>query len=342
MKPKMKPIVCALSLSLLLPATQARAAASAAQSSTEPPTVLRVRAEPAPQQQGMLDLARALAQAPETEANWLETNSDRSLTLYQPAIQAEPTGAIILLPDEHSHPDWPEDLHPLRLGLARHGWDTLAIALPRSQPDPLPPRTRPAAGTSAPDSAAASGAQPSGEASAALSTPVDATPQDTEIAPMELYAERVIRLCEAAIRHLQSRQRDYVIFLGTGTGATWAARCAREFQQSHLLGLALLNARQPGATAAPQLTQLLTELKLPVVDIYQASEGATEQARLRNNSARRAVLQSYHQRPLPAQLPADNGALLLREVRGRIQRYLMPMPIIRQDPDTPAEQPPGR
>lgn len=338
----MKPILCALTLSLLLPAALAQAAASTAQTTVEsdpeasPAVALRERVEPTPQQQGMLDLARALLLAPETEANWLETNSDRSLTLYQPASQADPTGAVILLPDEHSHPDWPQDLHPLRTGLARHGWDTLAVALPRSAAMPVPPRR-----FSSSNSAAVSGAEPSVTDQTDPQNTADATTQDTEITPMELYAERVIRICEAAIRHLESRQHDYLIFLGTGTGATWAALCAQEFQQSHRLGLALLNARQPAAQGAPQLTQLLTELSLPVVDIYQISYMASEAARLRGNSARRALLESYHQGTLPEILPADNGALLVREVRGRIKRYLMPPPMVNQDAE-PAEQQPGR
>lgn len=341
MKQNMKPVIWALGLSFLQPALQAQAAASAAQSSTEP-LALRERVEPAPQHQGMLDLAGALAQAPETEANWLETNSDRSLTLYQPASQAEPTGAIILLPDEHSHPDWPQDLHPLRMGLARHGWDTLAIALPLAPPEAVPLRSLPATMANPLGTEDAPGIQSDAQATTESPLAAQANTQDIEIAPLELYAERVIKICEAAIRHLESRQRDYLIFLGSGTGATWAARCAREFQQNHALGLALLNARQPAAAGAPQLTQLLTQLNLPVVDIYQANALAEESARLRANSARRAVLQSYHQRPLPALLPADGGAMLLREVRGRIQRYLMPMPGSEPEPETPAEQPPGR
>jgi hypothetical protein len=341
----MKPILCALTLSLLLPVVMAQAAASAAQTNVESdpqsspetssPAALRERVEPTPQQQGMLDLARALEQAPETEANWLETNSDRSLTLYQPASQAEPTGAVILLPDEHSHPDWPRDLHPLRTGLARHGWDTLSVALPRSAATPVPPRS-----FVSNSSAAASGAEPSN--ADASSNGIDGAAQDTEIAPVELYAERVIKICEAAIRHLESRQHDYLIFLGTGTGAVWAALCAREFQQSHQLGLTLLNARQPSAAGAPQLKQLLTELSVPVLDIYQLDQVAIVAARLRGNSARRALLQSYHQGTLPEILPADGGALLVREVRGRINRYLMPAPMMNQGATEPAEQQPGR
>nr|WP_067298920.1 DUF3530 family protein [Marinobacterium profundum] len=328
----MKPILCALTLSFLLPTTLVQAAASAADTSLESssPVALRERVEPAPQQQGMIDLARALAQAPETEVNWLETNNDRSLTLYQPASEAEPTGAVILLPDEHSHPDWPQDLHPLRTGLAHHGWDTLSVALPHNTATDVPARSFTSDINADPDNTDQANPQ----------NATDATTQDTEITPMALYAERVIKICEAAIRHLESRQRDYLIFLGTGTGATWAALCTREFQQNHLLGLTLLNARQPATAGAPQLKQLLTELSVPVLDIYQMGYMANEAARLRANSARRALLESYHQGTLPEILPADDGALLVREVRGRIKRYLMPVPMIKQDAE-PAEQRPG-
>lgn len=337
----MKPTLCILTLSLLLPACLSQAAESAAQSSidTSPSAALRPRVEPAPQQQGMLDLARALSLAPETEANWLETNSDRSLTLYQPANQAEPAGAVVLLPDEHSHPDWPQDLHPLRTGLARHGWDTLSIALPPATPMPVPPRSR----TDAADPGAVEAVTAEADgADAALQQTAETQTQESAIPPMELYAQRVIKICEAAIRHLESRQRDYLIFLGSGTGATWAALCAREFQQSHPLGLTLLNARHPATPGAPQITQLLAELDIPVLDIYQTNAPAAESARLRTNSARRAALQSYHASQLPGQLPDDAGALLLREVRGRIQRYLMPRPLTRPAAAQADEQQPGR
>lgn len=334
----MNPLLRALTLSLLLPGSLAQAAASGAAASAPPDSdakgSTRLRAEPAPQQQGMLDLARVLASAPETDVNWLETNSDRSLMLYHPASQPTPLGAVILLPDEHSHPDWPTDLHPLRIGLTAHGWDTLSIALPQTGPPQIPQRSLPpTTGAGAPP---ASGddtklAQPAANASVS---------EDTEIPPMELYGERVVKICEAAIRHLESRQRDYLIFLGSGSGATWAALCTREFQDTHPLALVMLNPRQPGTPDAPVLTGLLAELGTATLDLYQNDAASIQAAQLRANSASRAALEHYHPRRLPRLLPGDGGDLLLREVRGRIKRYLMP-------PDTATvsatpEQPPGR
>ena len=321
----MNPLLRALILSLLLPGALAQAAASGAEASAPPDSdakgSTRLRAEPAPQQQSMLDLAQVLASAPETEVNWLETNSDRSLMLYHPANRPTPLGAVILLPDQHSHPDWPPDLHPLRIGLTAHGWDTLSIALPQTDPPPVPPRSLPPA-TGA-DAQPGPGddtnlVQPAVNANASVS-------EDTEIPPMELYGERVVKICEAAIRHLASRQRDYLIFLGSGSGATWAALCTREFQATHPLGLVMLNPRQPGTPDAPLLTGLLAELDTATLDLYQNDAASIEAAQLRANSASRAALENYHQRRLPRLLPGDGGDLLLREVRGSIKRYLMPL-----------------
>jgi pimeloyl-ACP methyl ester carboxylesterase len=42
-----------------------------------------------------------------------------------------PTGrAVILVHGIGAHPDWPEVIHPLRVGLPEHGWATLSIQMP--------------------------------------------------------------------------------------------------------------------------------------------------------------------------------------------------------------------
>ncbi len=42
-----------------------------------------------------------------------------------------PTGrAVILAHGIGAHPDWPEVVHPLRVGLPEHGWSTLSIQMP--------------------------------------------------------------------------------------------------------------------------------------------------------------------------------------------------------------------
>lgn len=311
--------------SLTLAVTAVHGAASGAESSPVGEPIMRTRVEPAPQAERMAALALRLS--PETEAVWLETNSDRTLTLYYPAVQPEPHGALVLLPDEHRHPDWPTDLHPLRIGLAQHGWDTLAISLPQAPAPRVPPRTLFASA-----SMAASSAEPS---------PPD-RPLDNGT-PMETYGERVDKICEAALRHLESRQRTYLILLGSGSGAAWAAQCAERFQQGRDLGLVLLDARRSDTPGAPDLATLLPQLKMPVLDLYRPPLGGAEpgpEAQRRARTASRAALADYHQSPLPAWNP--DGDWLLREVRGRIERYLMPPePPKTTEPEATADQRPG-
>ncbi len=356
----MNPILCILTLSFLLPGTAALAATASAAATGSPDTVkidaaaadnstfgssMRGRTEPSPQQQSMVDLARLLA--PDTEANWLETNSDRTLSLFYPATEPVPLGAVILLPDEHSHPDWPEDMHPLRTGLSDHGWDTLSIAMPQTRPMPIPERTElqlqasSSGAQASPDATTDTAAEPEA-ASAVAQIPVTEPVADTAIPAMELYGERVLKICEAAIRHLESRERDYLILLGSGSGATWAALCASQFQQTHQLALIMLNPRLPDTQDAPHLPELLTRLNIPTLDLIQenASAAEIEAARLRANSAKRAGLADYHQSRLPI-LPLDGGAWLLREVRGRISRYLQ-QPAAEIIPPAAAERPPGQ
>ncbi|GGO86377.1 hypothetical protein GCM10011348_37100 [Marinobacterium nitratireducens] len=310
--------------SLTLASALAQGAASDALPAMGGEAAPRSRVEPEPQLERMEALARQLA--PGTEAVWLETNSDRTLTLYYPAAQPEPHGALILLPDANHHPDWPTDLHPLRTGLADQGWDTLAVSLPRPPRPSVPERTAPAT-----------------SASAATGSSLTAGAADTMETPLESYGERVMKICEAAMRHLESRGRSYLILLGSGSGAGWAARCAGEFQQQRELGLVLLDARPDDSPGAPDLTTLLPQLTLPVLDLYRPpATGAPigEQARLRARTASRDALENYHQSRLPAHMPDSDW--LVREVRGRIERYLMPTEAPEETAPKPtADQRPG-
>ncbi|MFC6669671.1 DUF3530 family protein [Marinobacterium aestuariivivens] len=289
----------------------------------------RTRVEPAPQLQGMEALARTLSA--ETETVWLETNSDRTLTLYYPAIQANPVGALILLPDEHRHPDWPTDLHPLRIGLAQHGWDTLAVSLPAADPPPIPERTLPVSSASASPAPSSTTTEP----------PAPATGAEP---PLESYGERVEKICEAAMRHLESRQRERLILLGSGTGATWAAQCAKRFQDSHKLSLILLEPRIPETPRAPELTTLMPELKMAILDLYRLPDTpldrGDDRARRRAHAMQRAGAGQYHQSRLPPRLP-DDGDWLVREVRGRIDRYLLTPKPVEPEPEPTTNQRPG-
>ena len=93
----------------------------------------------------MLWQAPGAASDVQKEQRWAEQISDSLLTgevcelkaaetpfmgIYTEA-EAGPSGqAVILVHGIGAHPDWPEVIHPLRVGLPEHGWSTLSIQMP--------------------------------------------------------------------------------------------------------------------------------------------------------------------------------------------------------------------
>ncbi len=61
----------------------------------------------------------------------LETKYGRSfLAIYTEASETPARGTVIVLHGRGFHPDWQTVVHPLRVGLTGHGWNTLSIQLP--------------------------------------------------------------------------------------------------------------------------------------------------------------------------------------------------------------------
>ncbi len=64
------------------------------------------------------------------EAEWLEAGGQKFLALYTEETTGAPKGSVILVHGTGAHPDWPDVIHPLRVGLPDHGWSTLSIQAP--------------------------------------------------------------------------------------------------------------------------------------------------------------------------------------------------------------------
>jgi pimeloyl-ACP methyl ester carboxylesterase len=64
------------------------------------------------------------------EALWLEAEGQRFFAIYLENGVADAKGAVLLLHGRGFHPDWDTVIHPLRVGLAERGWNTLSIQLP--------------------------------------------------------------------------------------------------------------------------------------------------------------------------------------------------------------------
>ena len=64
------------------------------------------------------------------EAITLKAGNDEFSAIFTESTAANNERAVILLHGMGAHPDWPEVIHPLRVGLPEHHWSTLSIQLP--------------------------------------------------------------------------------------------------------------------------------------------------------------------------------------------------------------------
>lgn len=63
------------------------------------------------------------------EAVWLDSGGTRFLGIFTEAT-SDAKGSVVVLHGIGVHPDWPEVINPLRVGLAEAGWNTLSVQLP--------------------------------------------------------------------------------------------------------------------------------------------------------------------------------------------------------------------
>lgn len=64
------------------------------------------------------------------EAEWLEAGGHEFLSIYTESSEGEVKRAAIVLHGIGAHPDWPQVVFPLRVGLAERGWATLSLQMP--------------------------------------------------------------------------------------------------------------------------------------------------------------------------------------------------------------------
>lgn len=65
----------------------------------------------------------------EGEVVWLNDGSNKFLGIYTEA-EENTAKAVIIMHGTGAHPDWPQVVQPLRVGLIEHGWNTLSIQMP--------------------------------------------------------------------------------------------------------------------------------------------------------------------------------------------------------------------
>lgn len=64
------------------------------------------------------------------EAEWLKAGDQEFLAIYTEPSEGEIKRAAIVLHGIGVHPDWPQVVSPLRVGLAERGWATLSLQMP--------------------------------------------------------------------------------------------------------------------------------------------------------------------------------------------------------------------
>ena len=62
------------------------------------------------------------------EAEWLEADGREFLGIYTESDSARP--GVLILHGRGFHPDWPDAVNPLRVGLAERGYSTLSLQMP--------------------------------------------------------------------------------------------------------------------------------------------------------------------------------------------------------------------
>ena len=326
-----RPLLAALSLSLLLPISAPLPAEESSSSgevagdqgvALDPPAADPSR--PAPTERSA-DAARALSRhLPSQEQQLLQSGDETFLALWRPANTAEAHGVVVLVAGAGESADWPKVLGPLRRRLPDGGWHSLSLSLPDPQ-DSLPPApdaktaNAPAA-TAAPAPVDADPGAADEPLPVADAAPADPSPQADQPLqdPGERHAQRIRQRIAAALELARQQQAKHIVLLGHGSGGYWSTRYLSEERPTDVRSLLLVDV-QPAAEASPRLDELQASLKLATGDFYYQDRQLERQAAARRAQAsRRQEHPAYTQVALKA-LPGNpeiEQEQLYRRLRG--------------------------
>ncbi len=258
----------------------------------------------------------------------LEAGTQRFHALRQEPEQAEPTGAVLLLPDPGIGPAWLQQAAALRFDLARNGWLTLAVEPPPPDRPPVPERTLPVM-KSIGAASAATGTSAAAPAAGNRDTGTDQTAATTPAAP---FAERFQERVDLALEELRQTPTEVLIVVAFGRAAPWATQYVTEHPELNL-ALMLIDPLPDEQADAPNLDQLWSRLGgTRVIDLFHEPlpgyPQAAPDARVRRAQARRAELSGYYQSRIAAPFTGWNNEMpwLTRSARGLIRsRILEPL-----------------
>ncbi|MBK5377069.1 alpha/beta hydrolase family protein [Pseudomonas sp. TH43] len=311
----------ALCLSLLLPCAFSVKAADPAPAATAEKPAEEKPAERQPLLERSQEEAAALERkVPAQEQQQLQAGSDTFLALWKPANNAEPKGAVIIIPGAGETADWPQAIGPLRQKLPDAEWSSLSITLPDLQSDVIAPRVMaPAAAPKAPETGSkdSTTAQPIEQAAGGEAEVADQVVAETTEEQTKADAERIFARIDAAIAYAEQQSARSIVVLGHGTGAYWAARYLSEKQTAQVEKFVMIDAQMP-AKAKPVLAELTPTLKLPTADIFYMDKPLDRNAALeRMQASKRLKTSAFSQVALKA-LPDRKAEQeqLFRRVRG--------------------------
>ena len=292
------------------PAAEAASASSAASSAPpeKPIYADRVERDNALLAKAFTDIAKA------DELQWLETPSEKVLSLYKMGETRKTKGVLLILHAPETPQLWPVQLENLRRNLPLYSWATMALPLPAKYPAVIPARESSSAASSAPAEAASAtaSATPAPTTSTAESSAAASSePAKPMIARDQLIAERV----EAAIAQLNKiGQFNLVVMVDNSSAPNALAALYKKINKATttsdtidgpLQALILVNLQDQEPLSREQLSAIFAVGDLPVMDVFfnPDNKAQEELRRLHKAEAMRQNVKDYQQFMLPAQPP---------------------------------------
>ncbi|MCJ8299972.1 MAG: alpha/beta hydrolase family protein [Pseudomonadales bacterium] len=264
---------------------------------------------------------------------------DQQFDLYYLEADAKkPVGSLLFFPDDRTHSNWPVTLAPLRVGLPRYNWQTAVITQPVAELAATPERTLYALATATEektgddsatdDSIAQSATEDSDEPTSAVDVYVDAYAYSVSDNSTEYSLAEITMARATAASQMLKEKSALLVLVGIGQGATWATAYAAGIDKSEKanIRLLLINPQQSADISAPNLIELIGDLKLDTFDIYslpQNSSGIPSHL-ARKRAANRADMDQYLQITAPSSAWSQAGNnWLFRKVQGLLKNQVL-------------------
>lgn len=220
----------------------------------------------------------------------LDLGEEKALALEQLAFAPHPKGQVILLPGANEHPNWPNNLAKLRLGLAEQAWHSLAISLPFYTGWKPParqlgsePLLTPSALSKSSEVVATTSANDEGDFAEDVDDEgadlADKSEQDAAKINQEEFthlAERLAQRLEAAINYLPATKRQVLVLQGESfywLADRWLAEQLAVGGVGARQPLVFLFTKQPVGAEKVDLAEFIQGLgaNQPILDIYLAN-----------------------------------------------------------------------